>query len=195
MKDTFAQRVQIRSVTALQRATALILAYRSQQKAVENELERELQQVRERFAERFQCKVGTKTAKTMPISERIEQLESAVEKFTTGSREKVFSAGTKTAKFEAAVVQIRDYSGRIDFLPGCNRRTSAMAFVAKATGFQVALAKLLKKFGLDGRVMPSWDLDWDGLKKAIRNEEIDEQELESVGMYWDEPTTVHVREK
>jgi hypothetical protein len=190
MKDTFPQRVSIRSVAALQRATALILHYRRQLKTAEEKLEADILALREKHAKNFQCRVGKKH--TLPIEDRIGQLETAVAKYTDKERETVFGKGRKTQALGPATVQLRDEAGRIDFLPGCNRRTAAAGIVAKTKGFQTAFSKLLKQFGLAGWIVAQWDLDWSGIKAGRKQGEITDEELEEAGMYWEEPTRVRI---
>lgn len=191
-KDTFPQRVRITGLAALERASALILAYRQELAAAESALQAEIAALRQKFAPRFACRVGKIT---LPIEDRIRQLEEAVTRFTDQRRGRIFTEGKKTAQVGEVNVQLRDEAARIEFLPGMNRRTSAAAIVARATGFQTAFAKLLVKFGLAGWIVPQWDLDWDGIKRARKNETITDADLEAAGMYWTAPTRVRLSRK
>lgn len=178
MKDSFPARPSIRSFRQLNEATALIVLLRKQQSDAEAGLESLLKEVRQRYAHHFMTE--TKHG-PVAISERLERLEAAVSKFCQekGIHNSVSQRmDTPTARLNAFLAV-----GGIDFKDGHNRRTAAATYAAKE-GFRDAIQRLLKRFGLRGRIILMPELDWDGLKRSLRDGSLTPQEIAPLGMIW-----------
>lgn len=180
MQDLFGLKPSIRNAVDLEAATQLLARYRERQQRIDAELEQELQAVRDRFERRGVLRVDNQR---VPLKARIAALQQAVSRYADKHRAQLFEPGRKTCQLGGRQLQLRDEAPRIDFIAGQNRRTVAAALAA-VEGFQAALARLLKRFGLAGWIVLVPDLDWDGLKRGLASGEIDPQEVADYGMIY-----------
>lgn len=186
MNDTFPKRPVVRSVKAANEATALIVQLRQQQQRAESDLENELQTVRLKHAARFLVKVGTDR---ISVGERIQQLETALNSYLNKNAPKVFHGTQRHRHLPGGTIQLKSEAGSIEFETGHNRRTAAAELV-NVEGWATAVAELLEAFGLTRWVVLQPDLNWDGLKRGIKANQIDPEELRPYGMYWDQNDNV-----
>jgi len=155
----------------------LIVRLRQKQRAAETGLESLLNETKRNYVSHFMTETNHGS---VAISERLKQLEAAVSRFCEkeGTHNPVQQIETPTARLSPFVA-----AGSIEFRDGYTRRTAAQSYASKE-GFREAINRVLKRYGLLGRIVMMPELDWDGLKQGLREGSLTPEQIEPLGMIW-----------
>lgn len=191
MIDSLPAKPVVRNVAGLETVARLILHYRALSAREDARLQRQIDSVREKAQHRFLVPVEDEP---QLISERLAALESAAAKFVASKpgRKALFNRGTKTAELPSCIVSLRDEASRLDFQPGESRPT-VVEKLSTPSGLHGKIAELLAALGLTGWIKLKPELDFSGIKEAVKEGRLALTELPARGLKWDQhPVTVNV---